>query len=84
MEQLCLRTFIVKAIDADLIGDEPIWYGDEVKSWVTSGGCVNNSGVPVTMGYVSKEIGDGINWFVEILGELCLTIFKKNLFLILK
>ncbi|MBC8259508.1 MAG: GcvT family protein [SAR324 cluster bacterium] len=70
--KLRLRTFIVDAKDADVIGDEPIWYGSEVKGWVTSGGFAHNSGVSVAIGYVPKEIADETNgWFVEILGESC-------------
>jgi dimethylglycine dehydrogenase len=67
---LRLCTFVVEAKDADVIGDEPIWFGNEVKGWVTSGGFAHNSGVSVAMGYVPKEIADEKQgWFVEILGE---------------
>ena len=76
---LRLRTFIVQAKDADVIGDEPIWFGDEVKGWVTSGGYAHNSGVSVAMGYVPKEIADEKqDWFVEILGERCPTILQTE------
>ena len=67
---LRLCTFIVEVKDADVIGDEPIWFGNEVKGSVTSGGFAHNSGVSVAMGYVSKEIANKKQgWFVEILGE---------------
>ncbi len=67
---LRLCTFVVKAKDADVIGDEPIWFRNDVKGWVTSGGFAHNSGVSVAMGYVPKEIADEKQgWFVEILGE---------------
>ena len=69
---LRLRTFVVEANDADVIGDEPIWFEDEVKGWVTSGGYAHNSGVSVAMGYVPKEIADEKQgWSIEILGERC-------------
>ncbi|HIB46122.1 MAG TPA: aminomethyl transferase family protein, partial [Candidatus Lambdaproteobacteria bacterium] len=58
--------------DADVIGDEPIWFGDDVKGWVTSGGYAHNSGVSVALGYVPKVIAAETNgWFVEILGKRC-------------
>jgi dimethylglycine dehydrogenase len=68
---LRLRTFIVEAKDADVIGDEPISFNGEVRGWVTSGGFAHPSGVSVAIGYVPKEIADEIEgWGVEILGEI--------------
>ncbi|AOG08886.1 GcvT family protein [Agrobacterium sp. RAC06] len=68
---LRLRTFIIDAKDADVIGDEPISYKGEVRGWVTSGGFAHPSGVSVAIGYVPKEIADEIDgWEVEILGEI--------------
>ena len=65
-----MRTFVVEANDADVIADEPIWFGEKAKGWVTSGGYAHNSGVSVAMGYVPKEIADEVQgWSVEILGE---------------
>ena len=75
---LRLRTFVVDTNDADVIGDEPIWFRKghgknesyEIKGWVTSGGFAHNSGVSVAMGYVPKEIADKKQgWAIEILGE---------------
>jgi len=69
---LRLRTFLVEAINADVIGDEPIWFIDKVKGWVTSGGYAHYSGVSVAMGYVPKEIADEVHgWSIEILGNIC-------------
>ncbi len=31
-------SFTVDALDADVLGDEPIWYDGKVIGWVTSGG----------------------------------------------
>ena len=76
--KLRLRTFVVDTNDADVIGDEPIWFRKghgknesyEIKGWVTSGGFAHNSGVSVAMGYVPKEIADEKQgWGIEILGQ---------------
>ncbi len=68
--KLRLRTFIVDASDADVIGDEPIWYGGAVRGWVTSGGFAHHSRKSVALGYVPKEIADESGGFeIEILGE---------------
>lgn len=68
--RLRLRTFVVDADEADVIGDEPIWFGEEVRGWVTSGGYAHASGVSVALGYVAKEVSelDG-QWTIEILGQ---------------
>ncbi|MBZ5758879.1 FAD-dependent oxidoreductase [Rhizobium sp. VS19-DR104.2] len=66
-----LKTFILSARDADVIGDEPIYYQGEVKGWVTSGGFAHGSGVSVALGYVPKEIADETEgWSIELLSEL--------------
>jgi dimethylglycine dehydrogenase len=68
--RLRLKCFVVDTEDADAIGDEPIWHGEAVRGWVTSGGFAHASGVSVAMGYVPKELGgmrDG--WSIEILGR---------------
>ncbi|MET0748548.1 MAG: glycine cleavage T C-terminal barrel domain-containing protein, partial [Rhizobium sp.] len=66
-----LKTFILSARDADVIGDEPIYHKGEVKGWVTSGGYAHASGVSVALGYVPKDIADEVDgWSIELLGEL--------------
>ena len=68
--KLRLRTFTVDAKDADVIGDEPIWFQGKVRGWVTSGGYAHASGKSVAMGYVEKEIaGEAEGWEIELLGE---------------
>ncbi|WP_104668533.1 GcvT family protein [Ensifer adhaerens] len=68
---LRLRTFLLDARDADVIGDEPIYLDGVVRGWVTSGGYAHASGVSVAMGYVPKEIADrGDGWSIELLGEI--------------
>jgi dimethylglycine dehydrogenase len=70
--RLRLRCFVVDTEDADAIGDEPIWQGEAVQGWVTSGGFAHGSGVSVAMGYVPKEIaGIRDGWSIEILGRRC-------------
>ncbi|WP_428425893.1 GcvT family protein [Pararhizobium sp.] len=68
---LRLRTFIIEAKDADVIGDEPISLNGTVCGWVTSGGYAHASGVSVAIGYVPKEVADQAEgWQVELLGEM--------------
>ena len=68
--KLRLRAFVMEADDADVIGDEAIWFGGEVKGWVTSGGYAHNSGKSVAVGYVPKEIADETEGFeIELLGK---------------
>jgi dimethylglycine dehydrogenase len=68
--KLRLRTFIVDANDADVIGDEPIWYDGAVRGWVTSGGYAHHSRKSVALGYVPKEIADESDGFeIELLGQ---------------
>ncbi|RAZ76841.1 GcvT family protein [Mesorhizobium atlanticum] len=68
--KLRLRSFIVDASDADVIGDEAIWHDGAVRGWVTSGGYAHNSKMSVAMGYVPKEIADRPDGFeIEILGK---------------
>lgn len=65
-----LRTFVVETTDADVIGDEPIWHGGEVRGWVTSGGYAHASSTSVALGYVPKEIADLPDGFeIELLGK---------------
>ena len=84
---LRLRTFVVDANDADVIGDEPIWFrrgqekseSYEIKGWVTSGGFAHNSGVSVAMGYVPKEIADEKQgWAIDILGQRCSATLQEE------
>ena len=65
-----LRTFIVDTQRTDVIGDEPVWHGEKVCGWITSGGYAHASGVSVALGYVDKELADSDGpWSIEILGE---------------
>jgi dimethylglycine dehydrogenase len=68
--RLRLRAFVMDATDADVIGDEAIWFGNEVRGWVTSGGYAHHSKASVAMGYVPKEIAEESDGFeIELLGK---------------
>ncbi|MEI5677906.1 MULTISPECIES: GcvT family protein [unclassified Mesorhizobium] len=68
--KLRLRAFVMDAVDADVIGDEPIWFNDEVRGWVTSGGYAHGAKVSIAMGYVPKEIAEETDGFeIELLGK---------------
>jgi dimethylglycine dehydrogenase len=65
-----LRAFVMEADDADVIGDEAIWFDGVVEGWVTSGGFAHNAGKSVALGYVPKEIADESGDFeIELLGK---------------
>ena len=65
-----LCTFVVDARDADVWADEPIFAGDDVVGFVTSGGYAHYSEKSVALGFVPVEmIADGAEFEVEILGE---------------
>jgi dimethylglycine dehydrogenase len=65
-------SFAVDALDADVLGDEPIWYDGKVVGWVTSGGyghCVERS---LAQGYVPVALAGDLRegaFEIEILGD---------------
>ena len=64
-----LCTFVVDAEDADVWGDEPIWFDNEVCGFVTSGGYAHYSRKSVAIGFVPSElIRSGLEVEIEILG----------------
>lgn len=68
--KLRLCSFAVDAIDADVIGDEPIWHRGAVKGWVTSGGYAHHCAMSLAMGYLPKEIAAETDGFeIEFLGR---------------
>ncbi|MEM8597583.1 MAG: aminomethyltransferase family protein, partial [Pseudomonadota bacterium] len=68
---LRLCSFVVEARDADVIGDEPIWFEGNVVGWVTSGGYAHNAAQSMALGYVPKEhAGAEGPWAIEVLGEI--------------
>ena len=69
-ERYQLVSFVVEAEDADVIGDEPISYQDEVVGWVTSGGFAHHSELSMAQGYVRADLADKIDgWSVELLAK---------------
>jgi dimethylglycine dehydrogenase len=65
-----LITLAVDALDADAIGDEPIWHAGNVVGWVTSGGYAHSVGKSLAMGYVNLAVADaGSGFEVELIGE---------------
>jgi dimethylglycine dehydrogenase len=71
------RRLVVFVVDpdpddpADVIGDEPVWHGDEVVGWITSGGYGHHVGQSIALGYVPTalaEADDG-GFEVEIIGR---------------
>jgi len=65
-----LRGFVVDAVDADVIGDEPLFHRGQVCGWVSSGGYAHHANVSYAMGYVPKELADTQEgWEVEVLGK---------------
>lgn len=64
-----LCTFIVDADDADVWADEPIWIGDKVVGFVTSGGYAHFSQKSVALGFLPTDmIAEGLEVEIEILG----------------
>ncbi|MFD2739395.1 FAD-dependent oxidoreductase [Sulfitobacter aestuarii] len=65
-----LVAFEVDAADADVHGYEPIWLGDAVVGFCTSGGFSHFAGTSVALGFLPvASIADGIEVQIEILGE---------------
>jgi len=57
---------------ADVIGDEPIWHGDRVVGWVTSGGYAHYSAKSLALGYIESGVADdpsGSEFEIEIIGN---------------
>jgi len=79
-----LVTFTVKVQDADVMGDEPIWHGEEIVGAVTSGAYAHHSGVSTAMGYVNTRYTDNTTedaFDIQILGERCpATLLAQPLF----
>lgn len=65
-------TFIVDAVDADVVADEPIWLDDQVVGFVTSGGYSHHCQKSVAIGFVPVDIANaGQKVEIEILGRRC-------------
>jgi dimethylglycine dehydrogenase len=65
-----LVTLIVDADDVDVAGDEPVWRGNDVVGFVTSGGYAHYSQKSVALGFVPRELAkQGEAFHIEILGD---------------
>jgi dimethylglycine dehydrogenase len=63
-------SMIVDALNADVLGDEPIWHGGKVVGWVTSGGYAHYVDRSLAQGYVPTELARANGSFeIEIIGE---------------
>src|SRR6266404_4969834 len=65
-------SFAVDALDADVLGDEPIWHDGNVIGWITSGGYGHYVDRSLAQGYVpatlAADLREGV-FEIEILGE---------------
>ncbi len=65
-----LTTFLVDAADADVVAYEPIFDGDTVLGFCTSGGYAHAAGKSVALGFLPRtRIEDGATFAIEILGQ---------------
>ena len=67
-----LCAFEVEAEDADVNAYEPIWMGDDVVGFCTSGGYSHHAGKSIAQGFVPlAEAREGLEVEIEILGKRC-------------
>ncbi len=65
-----LTSFVVDAHDADVVDYEPIFDGEDVVGFCTSGGYAHHAGKSVALGFLPADaIVDGAGFSIEILGE---------------
>ena len=65
-----LCAFAVDADEADVVADEPIFDGEDVVGFVTSGGYAHYSEQSVALGFVPTEMAiEGRQFTIEILGD---------------
>ena len=61
---------VVDALDADVLGDEPIWIDGKVVGWVTSGGYGHYVQQSLAQGYIPTElVSPDLELEIEILGN---------------
>jgi len=65
-----LVTFEVDAQDADVVAYEPIWMGEKVIGFCTSGGYSHHAGKSIAYGFVpSDQLRDDLQVEIEVLGQ---------------
>jgi dimethylglycine dehydrogenase len=65
-------SFTVDAVDADVLGDEPIWHDGTVVGWVTSGGYGHFVDRSLAQGYIPAGLAGNLGtgaFEIEIIGE---------------
>lgn len=50
-----LTTLVITAMDADVMGDEPVYIGSRCVGWVTSGGYCHHIGKSVALAYIATD-----------------------------
>ncbi|MEO1704944.1 MAG: aminomethyltransferase family protein, partial [Pseudomonadota bacterium] len=80
MRMLC--AFEVQADDADVVAYEPIFAGEDVVGFCTSGGFSHHTGKSIAQGFLPTDMAtDGALFDIEILGERrAATVFSTPLF----
>ncbi len=74
-----LTGLIVEARDADVVADEPIFDGEDVVGFCTSGGYAHWAGQSVALGFVPREAArDGAEFSIEILGEKRRAVVRRT------
>ena len=74
-----LCTFLVDANDADVHGDEPIWLGDEVVGFATSGGFAHYVCQSLALGFLPVSlIAEDREVEIEILGDRRKAVVKRK------
>jgi len=66
-----LAAFVVEARDADVVAYEPIWVGDRVVGFCTSGGYSHWTGKSIAMGFLPADLAQTRDVEIEILGQRC-------------
>jgi dimethylglycine dehydrogenase len=66
-----LCAFVVEAEDADVVAYEPIWIGDRVVGFCTSGGYSHWTGQSVALGFLPADLAETRAVEIEILGVRC-------------
>ncbi len=67
--KLRLVAFKVDAVDADALGDEPIWHDGRVVGWVTSGAYGARVDASLALGYVPSDLDAREGFEIELIGE---------------
>ena len=67
--KLRLVAFKVDAVDADALGDEPVWHDGRVVGWVTSGAYGARVDASLALGYIPSDLDAREGFEIELIGE---------------